>query len=71
MRKQLLILIALLACGFLGYLNYHNCVGSADLSIFQNLKSPGLSNLNINTALPKRSCRIKGFFYRDNESERV
>lgn len=30
MRKQLLILIALIICGFIAYLNYHHCIDSSD-----------------------------------------
>lgn len=65
MRKQLLIFIALIACGFFGYLNYHNCIES-DLSAVPNPETPDLSNNNIEGLLPRKSCRIKGFLYRDN-----
>ena len=65
MRKQLLIFIALIACGFFAYLNYHNCIESVDLSLASNPVTADVSKKAKEGILPHKACRIKGFMYRD------
>lgn len=66
MRKQLLIVIALIICGFFAYLNYHHCIESADPALASNPESTDDSKKVKAGILPRKACRIKGFMYRDH-----